>query len=237
VVMALGSSFIAGGLLGLAGSLHCVGMCGPLMLLLPKVQSPLRTLSTQGIYHFGKTLTYVLLGAILGMVFLWFDIRKIEQQFSLFLGVVFLMIWFIEFWGNKKKNQSPLQNWVQKMFGKTINLRATWGWFLGGMLNGLLPCGLVYGALIASLGTGSSWGTILFMTGFGLGTSPALMGVSLGKFMLSPKWLPKFKGLLPYWYLIMAILFFLRGANLGIPFLSPKFNSHPTEAQQNKCCH
>jgi sulfite exporter TauE/SafE len=75
------------------------------------------------------------------------------------------------------------------------------------------------------------------MAGFGLSTAPALIGISLSKSILIRKisqWLRK---ALPFWLLIMAILFLLRGANLGIPFLSPKFNQNPIEGAAPKCCH
>jgi uncharacterized protein len=235
--MSIFSSWASGLILGLAGSLHCVGMCGPLMLLLPSHQSWRQTVSSQGVYHLGKTLTYVLMGLIIGFVFIWVDIRRFEQQFSLILGFLFLLLWMYEFWGNKRGSYSPLQNWVQRAFGNTIQKKATWGWFLGGMLNGLLPCGLVYGALMASLGTGSQEGTIFFMLGFGMGTSPALLGISLGKSIVSKSFLPKLKNTLPYWLLLMALLFFLRGANLGIPFVSPKFEKGLKPGQTKSCCH
>jgi sulfite exporter TauE/SafE len=231
------SALLAGSILGLAGSLHCVGMCGPLMLLLPNENRWISVLKSQGIYHLGRTLTYVILGSVAGLLFLWIDIRSVEQQFSLALGLAFLFLWIYDFWGSKGRGSSKLQLWVQNAFGKALKKHETWGWFLGGLLNGLLPCGLVYGALLASLSTGSNFGTITFMAGFGLASAPALIGVSLSKAALMKKVAPMLRKALPFWLLIMALVFLLRGANLGIPFLSPKFQTQETLQNGAKCCH
>jgi sulfite exporter TauE/SafE len=231
------SALVTGSLLGLAGSLHCVGMCGPLMLLLPTAKTWKYTLQTQGLYHLGRTLTYALLGGIAGLLFVWIDIRPFEQQFSIGLGLAFLALWVYDFWGRKYRETSPLQIWVNKAFGKALSQGASWGWFLGGMLNGLLPCGLVYGALLASLSTGTSEGPVWFMIGFGGSTAPALIGISFTKSLFIKKISPWLRTLLPFWLLLAAVLFLLRGANLGIPFLSPKFNQSPIEQAVPPCCH
>lgn len=231
------AALFSGLILGFAGSLHCIGMCGPLMLLLPSENKWREQLQTQGFYHLGKTVTYMLLGGIAGVLFIWVDIRAFEQQFSIALGLAFLVLWGYDFWGKKQGNTSKLQQWVNKAFSKALGKKASWGWFLGGLLNGLLPCGLVYGALLASLGTGSLFGTVSFMFGFGLATAPALIGVSLTKSMFVKKLSPYLRKALPFWLLIMAAFFLLRGANLGIPFLSPKFQTHQSNGQNSNCCH
>jgi sulfite exporter TauE/SafE len=228
------SILIAGLTLGFAGSLHCVGMCGPLMVLLPSGKRWNDTVKTQLIYHFGRVLTYILLGALAGLIFIWVDIRIYKQQFSLALGFVFLGMWLYEFFTNKTARTSSLNKWVNRAFGKALAKHKYGGWFLGGMLNGLLPCGLVYGALLTSVGTGSNEGSIIFMLGFGLATSPALIALSLSKSILLKRISISVRKVLPFWLLIMAIIFFLRGANLGIPFLSPKFHS---SVNTHSCCH
>lgn len=232
-----GSAFLTGALLGMAGSLHCVGMCGPLMLLLPTGKTWQYTLKTQGLYHLGRSATYVFFGAFAGLIFLWIDIRAFEQQFSIGLGLAFLGLWIYDFWGSKKGVTSPLQSWVNRSFGKAISRHVSWGWLLGGFLNGLLPCGLVYGALMASLSTGTFSGAVWFMAGFGVSTAPALIGISLSKSIIVRKISPWLRKLLPFWLLIMAVLFLLRGANLGIPFVSPQFHKTPMEDAAPKCCH
>ncbi len=230
------SALFAGSILGIAGSLHCVGMCGPLMLLLPGTASWKQALKTQGMYHLGRTFTYATLGAFAGLLFLWVDIRAIEQQFSIALGAAFLGLWIYDYWGRKNSKSSPLEQFIHRSFGKALSKHAVWGWFLGGMLNGLLPCGLVYGALLASLSTASNMGAIWFMTGFGLSTAPALIGLSMSKSLWLKRAIPWLRKALPFWLLLMALLFFLRGANLGIPFLSPHFNSNPSAIEKPSCC-
>lgn len=231
------SAWIAGSVLGMAGSLHCVGMCGPLMLLLPNENRISAMLKTQVLYHLGRTITYVLLGSMAGILFIWVDIRKFEQQFSLALGGAFLVMWVYDFWGSKRTGSSNLQRWIHSAFGSALRKHHSWGWFLGGLLNGLLPCGLVYGALLASLSTGSNMGTITFMAAFGMATAPALIGVSLSKAALMKRVAPMLRKALPFWLLIMAFIFLLRGSNLGIPFLSPKFQAEQTNPSGPPCCH
>lgn len=207
------------------------------MLLLPTGKSWKYTLQTQGFYHLGRTTTYALLGSLAGLLFVWIDIRPFEQQFSVGLGLAFLALWVYDFWGRKYRETSSLQIWVNKAFGKALSQGASWGWFLGGMLNGLLPCGLVYGALLASLSTGTAEGPVWFMIGFGGSTAPVLIGISLTKSIFIKKISPWLRKVLPFWLLLMAVLFLLRGANLGIPFLSPKFKQTPIEEAVPSCCH
>lgn len=219
----------SGLVLGAAGSLHCVGMCGPLALLLPG-----GTFSVTAFYHLGRTLTYVILGVLVGALLEFIDVRQYEQWFSLFLGVVFLFLWIYDFWGRKSAGSSPIQAWLNKMFSQSIKKNSLWGWWIAGMINGLLPCGLVYGALLASMGFGSFGGSVLFMFGFGIATAPMLLLITLGKRVIAQKMGVISKKVLPYWLLIMAVVFLLRGANLGIPFLSPKMKAPTTK---HSCCH
>jgi sulfite exporter TauE/SafE len=219
----------SGLVLGAAGSMHCVGMCGPLALLLPG-----GTFSVTAMYHLGRTSTYVILGVLVGALLEFIDVRQYEQWFSLFLGGLFLLLWIFDFWGRKSVGSSPIQAWLNKQFSLSIKRNSLWGWWIAGMVNGLLPCGLVYGALLASMGFGSLSGSVLFMFGFGVATAPMLLLISLGKRVIAQKMGLLSQKVLPFWLLIMALVFLLRGANLGIPFLSPKMK---TTTQKHACCH
>ncbi|MEY3966136.1 MAG: hypothetical protein RL263_1305 [Bacteroidota bacterium] len=220
---------LSGLVLGAAGSMHCVGMCGPLALLLPG-----GAFSVTAVYHLGRTATYVILGVLAGALLEFIDVRQYEQWFSLFLGGLFLFLWIYDFWGRKSAGSSPIQVWLNKQFSQSMKRNTLLGWWIAGIVNGLLPCGLVYGALLASMGFGSFSGSVLFMFGFGVATAPMLLLISFGKRVIAQKMGAFSQRILPYWLLIMAIVFLLRGANLGIPYLSPKMKA-PT--QKHACCH
>jgi len=222
--------FLAGMLIGLAGSLHCVGMCGPLVMLLPKSS---KAALTSVVYHLGRVTVYVLLGLFFGSIIQWLDLRKFEQGFSLVLGGLFIVLWLKSLF-SKNAGGGFISDFVNRYFGKVIKGDLLGGWFLAGMLNGLLPCGLVYGALLASLGSGNAIGAVYFMLGFGLATVPAMVLVYLTKNIISNKIRFSLNKILPYWLLIMGVVFLLRGANLGIPYLSPKFEKNLHKS--GDCC-
>ena len=220
-------------MLGMAGSLHCIGMCGPLVLMMPS-----GWLGTV-VYHLGRTLTYALLGLIAGMLFQVVDIRAFQSEFSMGIGLVFLSMWAYQRWGISKQgsvagNENGFKKGVLTLFSTAMNGRHL-GWrAVAGMANGLLPCGLVYGAMMAAVGQGTTQGSILLMTGFGLGTIPSLFVLGLLGNKITQAVRKTWSKWLPWWLLVMAMLFLLRGMNLGIPFLSPKVQIN---AHHGSCCH
>ena len=233
----MNGSLIAGLVLGMAGSLHCVGMCGPLVLMMPT--GWLGTL----IYHLGRTLTYALLGLLAGLMFQVVDIRSFQSEFSIVIGLVFLAMWVYQRWGqpwfggaegDQASGKTGFKQGVMQFFSRAM--RGTHGgWrFAAGMANGLLPCGLVYGAMMAAVGQGSTQGSVLLMAGFGLGTIPSLFVLGLVGHKIGQSVRKAWSKWLPWWLLVMALIFLLRGMNLGIPYLSPKvqINTH-----QGSCCH
>lgn len=231
----MNANFTVGFLLGLAGSLHCVGMCGPLILLFPlNGKSKINGLINSFVYQLGRVFVYVLLGLLFGLVFQIIDLKYFERYFSIAIGILFFVLWFNEVFKKTKKNQNKLQQWVLGAFGKVIQQKSLFGMLLGGMMNGLLPCGLVYGALLAAFGTGSTLNSMIFMFGFGVATIPSLLVLSFFKNSISANFRIKLSKLLPWWLLLLGIWFVLRGLNLGIPFLSPKTTG--VQAGKQQCC-
>jgi len=226
-------SLIAGLMLGMAGSLHCIGMCGPLVLMMPS-----GWLGTV-VYHLGRTLTYAMLGLIAGMLFQVVDIRAFQSEFSIGIGLVFLAMWAYQRWGLSKKgsvadNENGFKKGVLTLFSTAMKGRHL-GWrAVAGLANGLLPCGLVYGAMMAAVGQGTTQGSILLMAGFGLGTIPSLFVLGLLGNKITQAVRKTWSKWLPWWLLVMAMLFLLRGMNLGIPFVSPKVQIN---AHHGSCCH
>jgi sulfite exporter TauE/SafE len=136
--------------------------------------------------------------------------------------------------GDQASGKTGFKQGVMQFFSRAM--RGTHGgWrFAAGMANGLLPCGLVYGAMMAAVGQGSTQGSVLLMAGFGLGTIPSLFVLGLVGHKIGQSVRKAWSKWLPWWLLVMALIFLLRGMNLGIPYLSPKvqINTH-----QGSCCH
>jgi uncharacterized protein len=145
------------------------------------------------------------------------------------LGVFIITFTLIPllFAGNNRKFFTPLQKMMHKVKYRIATLIGNTGasnLLLLGILNGLLPCGLVYLAFAGSLAVGNALKGSVFMMGFGLGTLPALIGVSYAGQFIRSEWRSKARKAVPYFVLLMGLLLVLRGMNIGIPF-SPKFNN------------
>jgi len=196
-------------LLGLLGGLHCVGMCGPIVLWLPKpFQYFLR-------YGLGKTLAYSLMGFVLGVVGFSVKWAGFQQYFSLVLGIIIMFVFLGYQWKVpnvwKKAVQGRLQRPLQ-------NLHPFWI----GFWSGFLPCGLVYTALTAAWIVGSPASSSLFMAIFGIATLPALFLLHRFSVKIKSYINPYALRLQSFALLFMATLLIIRGLNLGIPYLSPK---------------
>lgn len=213
-------------LIGFLGSFHCVGMCGPIALSLPvsHLQGAEKAVGI-GLYNFGRVIIYALLGIIFGMIGLSFEYFGWQQILSITLGAILILIFLSRVFSFKKRRSFvAFSPWNQKIIamltplmttGKTKNLL-----FIG-LLNGLLPCGLIYIALAGAIATGNIFYSALFMAAFGAGTLPAMVVACYAAGMISLPLRNKIKKTLPYMLAAMGILLILRGLNLGIPFLSP----------------
>ncbi len=212
--------------LGLVGSLHCVGMCGPIALALPlDKNSWTKKFIGTSFYSLGRIITYALLGALFGLIGQGIKFAGFQQWFSIIFGVVMVLSVLFPFLFKDKK---IIDKWITKLSGGLIrkfkvyfSKRSYYSLFVIGLLNGLLPCGLVYIAIAGAINTNSILDGMLFMAVFGFGTSPLLAGVSIMGHLLSPKARRGINKIIPILILIMGILFILRGLGLGIPFLSP----------------
>lgn len=230
---------IAGLVLGVTGSMHCIGMCGPLSLALPMYHLPAagRTIALL-LYQFGRVVTYSFIGLMAGFAGRGFWRSGYQQWFSIGLGISILILAFLYFMRKKRVSISLLDGWyrwVQKMIMKILERKNRYSSFLLlGMANGLLPCGMVYLATAAAL-TFNNWGySAAFMAFFGLGTLPAMMLIAVGGRMISLPARLWMKKAVPYFIAFTGLLLILRGLNLGIPFISPHFALNPGEAIQ---CH
>lgn len=217
--------------IGFLGSFHCIGMCGPIALALPVPKSSnINFILGRIIYNLGRIISYAIMGGIFGWVGQKISFWGFQQGLSIFLGS--LIIFFI-FLPAKIKNQFLVYSPVQKIIsplklsiGKLFKQKSLPAFLTIGVLNGFLPCGFVYMGLAGAAAVADPVTGMLVMIFFGLGTFPAMLAVSVfGKF-INPGFRQKLRKLTPVFAILLAMIFILRGLNLGIPYLSPKMNGH-----------
>lgn len=221
--------FYAACIMGLVGSLHCLGMCGPIAFALPVHSTVMRIkLIKYGLYNIGRVFTYSLLGIVIGFAGKGLVITGMQQIVSVAAGVlmiitvgltqtVFRITWF-----DKQTNwvRTKLKNAFQYYFQQ----KGYTALFMLGVLNGLLPCGMVYVAMLGALSTGSVISGAAFMAGFGLGTIPMMFAVCLVGNAISVKWKGLIYKAVPVMACLVGVLLILRGLQVTIPFVTP---SHP----------
>lgn len=225
---------ISGFTLGAAGSLHCVGMCGPLSLALPVNHlSKSHKFFSLLLYQSGRVITYSLIGLVFGLAGRRIYISGYQQWFSIGLGIVVLLLTALYFFHRYTIHFSLLNRFyafVQKMIGKILkNAGSSLSFLLMGLANGLLPCGLVYVAVAATLSFTEVYHSIGFMAMFGLGTLPAMMLVAYAGQKLKVETRELLRKAVPYFVVAMGLILIMRGLNLGIPFISPELPQSPGE--------
>jgi sulfite exporter TauE/SafE len=229
------SVIIAGFTLGAAGSLHCVGMCGPLSLALPVHHfSKAGKFAALLLYQFGRIITYTAIGFLFGLAGRQLYIAGYQQWFSIIAGSVILIASVLYFVHKKRIRLSFLNSFYQAVQTIIIKLLRSSsrlpGFLFLGMANGLLPCGMVYIALASSLSFTTITDSTIFMTMFGAGTLPAMLIAGYAGTLLNQRVRYSLKSFTPVFMTIMGALLILRGLNLGIPFISPLMPEAPGTA-------
>jgi len=213
--------------LGFLGSFHCIGMCGPIALSLPINSTNLfHKISHLLLYNLGRTITYSLLGLVFGIIGQTFLFFGFQQYLSIALGIIILFsIFFSSSFAAKNRFTLSFYNFMMFVKSKLLKLFQKKGWlsvFNIGLLNGLLPCGLVYMGIAGSMATTHYLSGMLFMALFGLATIPVMLSLSFVGNIINLKFRRTVKNAIPIILSVMAVLLILRGLNLGIPYLSPK---------------
>jgi sulfite exporter TauE/SafE len=225
---------------GLVGSLHCIGMCGPIAIALPVPDSNnLSFLTGRILYNLGRVVTYSFLGAILGLVGSKIALAGTQQLVSIILGSVIIIAVLLP---QKYKNYFAQHPVIQKLahplksnIGILFSKGTFSAMFLIGILNGFLPCGLVYVALAGAIASGDAISGAAVMILFGLGTVPAMFAASVfGKF-INIGIRTKIRKAVPVLAILLGVIFILRGMNLGIPYLSPKINVQGETSSEMDC--
>ena len=215
--------------LGLLGSLHCAIMCGPIMLSFPMDKNmSLNAMLQLFLYQLGRIIIYTLLGFLVGLIGNTFKIFSDQRILSAGIGFTLLIFSFIQFNKHYHNRLSFLQSQffspIGKLMGRFYN-KSYWG-LAAGLLNGLIPCGMVYLALSTALNSPNIQSAATFMFLFGVGTAPLMLMVSLGGIYLKKYIRFNTQKLVPWLMVFIGLVFILRSAELGIPFLSPHSQHH-----------
>ena len=199
-------------LTGLAGSLHCVGMCGPLAMALPVGRLPRRQRwAAIALYHAGRLTAYGGLGAAMGLLGQTLVLTGLQRPVSIGAGVLLLVVTLLRREKLYALRTTRLGRWLTKPMMQLMHTPRFPAFAGLGFLNGLLPCGFVYVAMAGSLGNESPVQGTLYMVIFGLGTLPTLLGVRLVPELLPLSWRRKLGRALPLVTVLVALLLIARG--------------------------
>ncbi|MFS4491285.1 sulfite exporter TauE/SafE family protein [Maribacter sp. 2308TA10-17] len=214
-------------ILGLMGSLHCVGMCGPIAFMLPVDRTnSYKKFGQVFLYHFGRLLAYGLIGLVFGLLGKGLYVFGMQQKLSIAIGILMIVLVLIPYKTFSKYNLSkPLYkviSGVKNRLGQELKKKRPDTFLTIGFLNGFLPCGLVYMALFGAVAMGNAAEGSLYMILFGLGTVPLMTTAIYFSGILKGAVRQKVQKLIPVFVVLIGALFILRGLGLGIPYVSPE---------------
>jgi len=214
-------------ILGLMGSLHCVGMCGPIAFMLPvDKNNSYKKFSQIFIYHFGRLLAYGIIGLLFGLVGKGLYVFGMQQKLSIAIGILMIVVVLLPYNTFSKYNLSkPLFKVISRVknrLGQELKKKRPDTFLTIGFLNGFLPCGLVYIALFGSIAMGNALEGSIYMVLFGLGTIPLMTTAIYFSDMLKGGLRQKVQRAIPVFVVLLGTLFILRGMGLGIPYISPE---------------
>jgi hypothetical protein len=202
-------------------------MCGPIAFMLPLDRENNTRKTTQlFIYHAGRLLAYGVIGVLFGFLGKGLSLFGVQQKLSIGIGVLMILLVLIPAkYLNGHKILTPIYSILGKVkskLGAELKKKTPDAFLTIGFLNGFLPCGLVYMALLGAVAMGNPLQGGLYMMLFGLGTVPLMSAVVYSKGLFSNSLKFKIQKLIPVFVVIIGILFIVRGLGLGIPYVSPK---------------
>lgn len=230
-----------GFLLGFLSSFHCIGMCGPIALAVGGTKSK-KILSNKLLYHLGRSLSYALLGGIVGSLGFSLSLTGVQQTVTIGAGILVLGF-SLSYKSIDRIGTLPvlsgIVNFLKSNLGRQLRSGSRVTYFSTGLINGFLPCGLVYLALMVAIGLQNPLLGAAYLFFFGMGTIPILLVL-----MLSPHFLPVTKRqwiqkAIPYLGLLIGVLMVFRGLGLGIPGISPQlpYGNSSTTPVELAACH
>jgi len=230
-------------IVGLVGSAHCAGMCGPIALALPlKSENWFTRVGGGLVYNSGRIITYMALGAVFGLLGKGLHMAGFQLWASIVIGILMISMVVVPLIFKKLPSLNTLfEGYSARLltgFRNMFRKGDTKSLFGIGLLNGILPCGLVYVAVAGAINTGDVLSAMFYMALFGAGTIPVMLAVSLAGSMISLKLRIFINKLSPYVIVLLGVLFILRGLSLGIPYVSPKAEAlTPVVEKAHKCCN
>jgi len=210
-------------LAGLLGSAHCAGMCGGFAIALGALPGTRSYAVRLGAYLVGKALTYVLLGMFAGAFgYALFLVTGVQKVLTMAAGAAMIALGVVLLRGGNALSGvggGPASRWIAGPLGRLAG-RGTLGSAFGlGMLNGLLPCGLVVALLAQAAFSGDALSGALTMGVFGVSTMPALaLTGALGRMAA-----PAFRHRLQRWggvfVVVLGLLTIARATDTGSAWL------------------
>lgn len=229
----------AGILMGLAGAMHCVGMCGPLVLLASMGANSQGSWSPALQYQAGRVFGYIAIGLLVSSAAQVLSFGQYATAITLIAGTAMIVGATLQlaFHRNVLPNliARPFTSMLTRLSGKLGATSSARTALLRGGLNSMLPCGLSMVAFMASLTLPAVWQVVLFMLGFGIGTMPGLVGVVAFGGVAKSRLVMKMRVVGPVLAIISGVLILLRGLSLGVPFVSPDVN-HMVFHSKSSCC-
>ncbi len=213
-------------ILGLVSSLHCIGMCGPIAMMLPVDRhNPARRAMQILLYHAGRITAYGSLGLVFGLLGKGFYLAGIQQQLSVMAGLIMITLALVPEKVFARYNFSkPVYRLISKIktsLGSQFRKRNNKALFVTGLLNGYLPCGLVYAALFGAIAMQNEILGSAYMMLYGVGTIPLMSAVVYTSGFIKNSTRSVMAKIAPCAAAFIGILFVVRGLGLDIPYVSP----------------
>ena len=218
----------AGISIGLVSSFHCLGMCGPIAFALPLNRTSIGSQFLGGFtYNFGRIVTYAIMGLAFGLIGKSLVMAGAQRFLSVFAGTFMILSVLLPKVSSSLNLDAYAFKYIGKLksvFGTLFKKSSLESLFMIGILNGLLPCAMVYIALAGAIAEGDMWGGMSFMVFFGIGTLPMMYSATVLGGFITVSFRNKLQKSIPYFVVLIGVLFILRGMNLGIHYLSPEIN-------------
>lgn len=204
--------------LGLLGSFHCIGMCGPIALAIPGQNSSAGASFLRGIlYNSGRIVTYAVIGSVFGILGMGATISGYQPILSITLGILIILFALFPHIRIPGKLNEMYSAFTQKLAAHISDLyknKSSFSAFFIGLLNGLLPCGFVVTALAAALITPSVFHSAVYMALFGLGTLPVMLMLNMTPQFITPKFRSKLRPFSMYFAIIIGLILIWRGYSM-----------------------
>jgi sulfite exporter TauE/SafE len=208
-------SFFASALvMGFLSGGHCLGMCGPLVLALPVSEGRVWvSVFYRLVYNFGRVFTYTILGGIAGAVAVLFSLQVLQARVAQIAGALLILLAVLQLLPQIRFGfLSRAHAFIAKGLAPLLRNAGQGRFLLLGMLNGILPCGMVAAALLVSIAAETWLSGIAYMAVFGLGTFPLMLLASVFGIYLSGRVRQVMSWLGPLYAIALGVLLLLRPA-------------------------